>query len=622
MCGICGIVDYSGSSIEGDTLWQMTETLKHRGPDDSGVELFENVGLGHRRLSIIDLTSAGHQPMLSEDGNFALVYNGELYNFQELRRRLEGDGVVFRSRSDTEVVLKAYIRWGTNSFSMFKGMFALAVWDKTAQRLHMARDRFGIKPLYYYPFKSGVVFGSEIKSLIPSKRVRLEVDWQGLHEFLYYQNALGSNTLFDKVANLLPGQYLTVDRKGINVSSYWSLSDIKPISDSFEDATSTVRDRLEDAVKSHLVSDVPVGIFLSGGVDSSAVTAFAARHYCGKIKTFSVGFDFDAGVNELPKARQVAEHFGTEHEELHIQGSKVSDIIERLVRSHDQPFSDAANIPLYLLCQQLEGSIKVVLQGDGGDEIFAGYRRYNVLSCERFWRCFSRMAPYLGWVAPRSQSYYRRMRFFSAMRQSDRAMRMALLLTSESCNRSPTRVFTAEIRKSLSRFDPFARYREIYEKVKDFDPVQQMLYTDSVILLPDTFLEKVDKATMAHGIESRVPFLDADLTTYAMGLPSFYKVKRGHKKWILRQALRGIVPDTFLDARKTGFGVPRSYWLRGPLSDYMRSVLLDPDTLRWGVFDRKALEKCIDEHVHGLRDNALLLYKLLNLALWHRFYLS
>lgn len=603
-------------------MWRMTETLKHRGPDDGGVELFEHVGLGHRRLSIIDLTSAGHQPMLSEDGNFALVYNGELYNFQELRRRLEEDGVVFRSRSDTEVVLKAYIRWGTKSFLMFKGMFALAVWDKTAQRLHMARDRFGIKSLYYYPFKSGVVFGSEIKSLIASKRLRLEMDWEGLHEYLYYGNALGSHTLFGKVAKLLPGHYVTVDRKGIDIFPYWSVFDIEPISDSVEEVTRTVRDRLEEAVRNHLVSDVPVGIFLSGGIDSSAVTAFAAKHYNGKIKTFSVGFDFDAGVNELPKARQVAEHFATEHEELHIHGDRVSGIIERLVRCHDQPFSDAANIPLYLLCEQLEGSIKVVLQGDGGDEIFAGYRRYNVLSNERFWRSFSRMAPYLDWVVPRGQSYYRGMRFFSAMRQSDRAMRMAMLLTVEPCNRSPTRVFTGEIRKSLYGFDPFARYKETYEKVKDFDPVQQMLYIDSAILLPDTYLEKVDKATMAHGIESRVPFLDADLTSYAMGLPSFYKVKRGHKKWILRQALRGIVPDTFLDARKTGFGVPRRYWLREPLSDYMRSVLLDPDTLRWGVFDSKALGKCIDEHVHGLRDNASLLYKLLNLALWHKFYLS
>ena len=622
MCGICGIVDYSGVLIEEDTLWQMTETLKHRGPDDSGVELFEYAGLGHRRLSIIDLTSGGHQPMLSEDGNFVLVYNGELYNFQELRQRLEEDGAVFRSRSDTEVVLRAYIRWGTKSFSMFKGMFALAVWDKTAQRLHMARDRFGIKPLYYYPFKSGVVFGSEIKSLIPSKRVRLEVDWQGLHEFLYYQNALGSHTLFDRVTKLLPGHYLTVDRKTIHSSAYWSVFDTKPVSTSIEEATSAVRTKLEDAVKSHLASDVPVGIFLSGGVDSSAITAFAARHYGGKLKTFSAGFDFKGGVNELPKARQVAEHFATEHEELHIQGGKMPDIIERLVRSHDQPFSDAANIPLYLLCQQLEGSIKVVLQGDGGDEMFAGYRRYNVLSCEWFWRPFSRMAPYLAWVVPRGQTYYRWMRFFNAMRQSDRAMRMALLLTVERCNCSPARVFTGETRKTLYGFDPFARYREVYEKVKDFDPVQQMLYTDSVILLPDTFLEKVDKATMAHGIESRVPFLDADLAGYAMGLPSFYKVKRGHKKWILRQALRGIVPDTFLDARKCGFGVPRSYWLRGPLSDYMRSVLLDPHTLGWGVFDRKALEQCIDEHVHGLRDNGVLLYKLLNLALWHKFYLG
>lgn len=622
MCGLCGIVDYSGASVKEDVLWRMTETLRHRGPDDIGVEILGFAGLGHTRLSIIDLSSAGHQPMQSEDGSVVLVYNGELYNFQELRRRLEEEGTIFRSRSDTEVVLKSYMRWGVDSFAMFKGMFALAVWDRVEQRLHMARDRFGIKPLYYHQLKSGVVFGSEIKALLASKLVRRQMSWEGLHEYLYYGNALGTHTLFDEVVRLLPGHYMTIDRSGAVTSSCWSVYDIEPISDDTEEATRTIRSRLSKAVKSHLISDVPVGIFLSGGVDSSAITAFVSRHYSGKVKTFSVGFDFDSGVDELPKARLVAERFGTDHHELHIQGRNMQDVIERLVRCHDEPFGDAADIPLYLLCEELKGSIKVVLQGDGGDEIFAGYRRYNVLSYERFWRCFSQAALCLSFMIPRSQQYYRAMRFFRAMQESEPATRMAYLLTSEVRDYPPTRVFTSESCEELRSFDPFERYKDVHNKLKHLDPVQRMLYIDSVILLPDTYLEKVDKATMAHGMEVRVPFLDADLTSYAMGLPSWRKVKKAQKKWILRRSLRGIVPDVILDGKKTGFGVPCGYWLRKPLASYMRSVLMDPATLRWDIFDRRALEICVEEHIRGQRNNGCLLYKLLNLALWHRFYLN
>jgi len=621
MCGICGIVDYARPNVDEHIVWAMARTLRHRGPDDSGVNVVGPAGLGHTRLSILDLTEAGHQPMQTGDGRVTLVYNGEIYNFPELRRRLEGEGVGFRSRSDTEVVLQAYVRWGIDCFAMLNGMFALALWDSRSQTLHLARDRFGIKPLYYCVLGSGLVFGSEIKAIIASGRVRRDISWHALHEFMYYGNALGSHTFFDGVVKLLPAHRLTFSRNGLITSAYWSLDHVHPVTDGLETATGTIRHRLTEAVGSHLLSDVPVGVFLSGGIDSSAITALASKQYHGRLKTFSVGFDFDRGVNELPKAKFVAKRFDTEHHELHVAGASMPAVIERLIRCHDEPFSDAANVPLYLLCEQLKGSIKAVLQGDGGDEMFGGYRRYNVMSQEGLWRWASRAALGISTLAPRSPVYHRAVRFFRAMVHPDPAMRFALLLTPETLESPPTRVLAAEIRSEVEQFDPFARYREVSDRLHHLDGVQRLLYTDACILLPDTYLEKVDKATMAHGIEVRVPFLDAELSSYAMGLPSRMKIRRGQKKWILRRALRGIVPDRILDGSKVGFGVPVDYWMRVPLADYLRSVVLDRSILESGLFDRAAVEHTIHQHLAGRKNDGDLLYKLLNLALWYGFYM-
>lgn len=621
MCGICGIVDFN-QAPEAQAVREMTRRIAHRGPDDSDVAALGPAVLGHVRLSIIDLSPTGHQPMHTPDGRYCIVYNGEVYNFPELRSRLEREGVAFLGTSDTEVIIHAFARWGESLFPTLNGMYALAIWDSVEGRLHLVRDRFGIKPLYYHLSGGSIVFGSEMKAILASGRVQPSMSWEALHEYLYYGNPLRSRTMFDGIVELLPGHQLSLDRRGAVIRPYWRAEEVQPVHDSMAAAAARVRSELEAAVKRHLISDVPVGVFLSGGIDSSAITAFASRHYAGRLKTYSVGFDFERGVNELPKARRVADHFGSDHQELQIAGRNMPDVIERLVRAHDEPFADAANIPLYLLCEQLRGSVKVILQGDGGDEIFAGYRRYSVLSHERFWRCVAMFAPILAPVLPKRPGYYRGMRFFDAMRQSQPAMRMALLMTQEFYSSPPTRVISSSAKQRLMASDPFAAYREQYERFREMDPVQRMLFVDSQILLPDQFLEKVDKSTMACSIEIRVPFLDADLTTYAMGLPSSYKVYQRQKKYILRHALRGVVPDDVLDGPKTGFGVPFEYWLKEPLADYMRGVLLDPSVQEWGLFDRPALEACIAEHLAGTRNNGFLLYKLLNLALWRSFYLN
>lgn len=622
MCGICGIVDFAGLPPNEPTLRRMTDAIRHRGPDDSGAALLGPAALGQRRLSIIDLSPTGHQPMSTPDGRYTLVYNGELYNFPALRERLEQLGVVFRGRSDTEVVLHALVRWGADALSEFNGMFAIALWDQADRRLLLARDRFGIKPLYCLRQGERLVFGSEIKALLAAGVPRPRMSWRGFHEFLYYGNALGESTLFEGITKLLPGHYLTFDAAGLKVSAFWWLDRLQPVRDDLETATRSVAARLEQAVRDHLISDVPIGVFLSGGVDSSAITALASRHVAGKLRTYSVGFDFDRGPNELDKARRVAERFGTDHQELHVSAGDLSRVIEHLVQCHDEPFSDAANIPLYLLCRELHGQPKVILQGDGGDEIFAGYRRYNVLAHDRFWRALSRTAALVGAVVPGGALRQRGMRFFETMNIRDPAERLAMLLTVEVQSAPPTRVLTAAANAEVLRHDPFGRYRELFERFNGVDLVQRMLYIDTLILLPDTFLEKVDKSTMAHSIEVRVPFLDKNLADYALGLPSSLKVRGGQKKYILRRALRGTVPDEILDGPKTGFSVPFEYWLRAPIAGYMRSVLLDDSTLAHGVLDRGTLETCIDEHTSGRRNNGFLLWKLLNLAIWQRAYLN
>jgi asparagine synthase (glutamine-hydrolysing) len=613
-------VEFSGRPPDEDLVRRMTATLRHRGPDDDGVHLSGPAGLGHTRLSIIDLSPNGHQPMISRDGRVAVIFNGEIYNFLDLRRELEQDGITFRSRSDTEVILEAYRRWGPAAFSRLHGMFALAIWDAARGELHAARDRFGIKPFYYTIWPSGLAFGSEIKAILAGGRLSRRMSQEALHEYLYYGAALGPRSLFEGAARLLPGHHLVFDRTGLRIRPYASIHDVEPVADDPDTAAGEIRRLLDRAVRQHLISDVPVGVFLSGGIDSSSITALATRHYGGRLNTYAVGFEAEGDVNELPKARAVAERFGTEHHELHVAGAHSTEVIESLVRSHDEPFADAANIPLYLLCRELKGSVKVVLQGDGGDEIFGGYRRYNVLSAERFWRLAARAAVRIAPLIPRSAAYHRFLRFFRAMDQADPGMRMALLLTEETLADPPTRLLAPEARAAMNGADPFARYREFYRRFSRLDPVQRMLYTDCSVMLPDIYLEKVDKSTMAHGIEVRVPMLDVELCRYVMGLPSDYKVRRGRKKWILRLAMRGIVPDAILDGKKVGFGVPFSYWLRGPLHGYMRSVLFDPATETWGLFDRRALEQAIEEHAAGRRDNGFLLWKALHLALWRAAY--
>ena len=481
MCGLCGIVRFDAPP-ESETLWRMTRTLAHRGPDDEGVAIAGPAGLGHTRLSILDLSAAGHQPMASVDGAVTLVYNGEIYNFRALRRELEAEGVRHTGGSDTEVLLRAYLRWGEAAFDRLHGMFAVAIWDARTSALHLLRDRFGIKPLYYASLPAGIVFGSEIKAILASRLTRREMSWRAFHEYLYYGNTLGTETFFEGIRKLEPGHHLTLTETGTNVRAYWTPEALVPIDDPPEVAARTVFEKLDAAVESHLVSDVPVGVFLSGGVDSSAIATLAQRHHAGRLRTYSVGFDFDRGPDELPAARRLAEQLGTDHHELRLAGGDMPAVIERLIDAHDVPFDDAANIPLALLCEALKGDVTVVLQGDGGDEMFAGYRGYDFLARAALWRRLSRIGLPLTKLLPDSRRRDGLRRVFGYLAKSDSATRMALMRFDGRLERLPTRIFTRTTVERLRRHDPFARYREIARRFGHLDALQAMLYADSAVL--------------------------------------------------------------------------------------------------------------------------------------------
>jgi asparagine synthase (glutamine-hydrolysing) len=373
MCGITGFYQFKNITDVRNHLKLMTDQLAHRGPDDDGIYCNEKIGLGHRRLSILDLSAAGHQPMFSRDNSIAIVFNGEIYNYPELKQQLIEHGHSFNSNTDTEVILKGFEQWGTAVFEKLNGIFAFALWDDRNKELFLVRDRLGVKPLYFYQNDNCFYFGSEIKSFRIVCPELNRIDQAAFAAFLFYGNALGSKTLFKNVNSVQPGQFFKINDKGALRVTYWEPEKINAtdvLSDSEDQIAANVRTLLDMAVKRQLISDVPVGVFLSGGIDSSAITAFASSHYPGKLKTFSASFEFDKGINELPKARSVAEHFGTDHQEFFIRTENLPGIIEKLVYYHDEPFSDAANIPLYLMATEVKQHATVVLQGDGGDELF------------------------------------------------------------------------------------------------------------------------------------------------------------------------------------------------------------------------------------------------------------
>lgn len=609
MCGICGAISENDIEIE-----RMVDSIHHRGPDFQDTYKENKLSLGHVRLSILDLSSAGNQPMLSRSGKVIIVYNGEVYNFRELRKELISQGLVFRSNCDTEVILEGFAKWGDSFFEKLNGMFAMAIFDKERKVLKLVRDRFGIKPLYYSLLNDELIFASEIKGILASNRVSKEMSFQGLHEYLHFSTTLGITTFYKDIKKLLPGHILNYDllNKKVEIAPFKLNYDLPFKSQSTNGIVQNVKTLFENSVKRQLMADVPIGVFLSGGIDSSAITSLANRHYNGRLKTFSAGFDFDKGINELPNARLVSRLFDTDHHEMHIKGGDVPSVLENINSFFDQPFSDAANIPLYLMGRELKGNHKVILQGDGGDELFAGYNQYYRIKNENLYKMFSFIGTKFSFGIPKSSKYYRKLRSMYAVCQSDKELITARLYSQEMINENTTRIFKDNLRSSLDLIDPFIRHRQLHNNFKHFDLLQELLYTDMNTMLPDQYLEKVDRATMANSLEVRVPFLDNDLAMYVMSLPSKYKIQGKEKKYLLKKAFAGIVPDKILYGPKRGFSVPFQHWLRTSMKDYMF------DTIKSTNIYSDKVEKMMVDHVNGRRDYGYILWKLLNLSIWYR----
>ncbi len=637
MCGIVGFQTNRNFERLRDTLPEATSRLIHRGPNDSGLFFDEKfgLGLGHRRLSILDLSRAGRQPMAGDGGRIQLVYNGEVYNFREIRKQLNGMGHVFISDTDTEVVLKAYIQWGIDCLKRFTGMFSLAIWDEQEECLFLARDRLGIKPLFYYLTPEALLFASELKALMAFSVFPRELDHDAISLFLHYQYIPAPRSIFKNTHKLLPGHFAAY-RKGHWVEKpYWSLPHIPKAQAMFEngeeDALEALDGLLTDAVSDRLISDVPLGGLLSGGIDSSLVCALMQKVSSQSAKTFSIGFD-ESGYDEAPWAAKIAEHLSTDHTSFYVTPKEALSVIPRLPEIYDEPFADASAIPTYLVSRLAHTEVTVALSGDGGDEQFAGYVRY--------WSTKSMAGALDGlpkWVrkplgnamekipvswAQRLYDPLRKMlpQRFNVANFSQRWQQLADLMGSgdmESVYRLTIQVWPKQLLPELclARFVS-SRFEEIFRNTEDWPVLSRLMSVDQQTYLPDAMLTKVDRASMAVSLEVRVPLLDHRVVEFTASLPDHLKYRGGKGKYLLKKLLSRYVPTTLFDRPKKGFSVPVQKWFRNELKEMLLDYLSESRLKSEALFDWALVESHLKAHLSGEADHHHRLWALLMWEMW------
>jgi asparagine synthase (glutamine-hydrolysing) len=613
VCGIAGIVRWDGRPVLEDDVRAMCRAMVHRGPDEEGVYLGAGVGLGMRRLSIIDL-EGGQQPIANEDGSIWVVFNGEIYNHRELRRQLTRGGHTFRTASDTETIVHLYEDLGARAVERLRGMFAFALWDAPRRQLLLARDRLGIKPLYYADLDDGVVFASELKPILQRPDIGRDLNWEAVGHLFTFLATPSSSSIVKGVRKLEPARIATAaDRRGVRVERYWDV-EFQPDEHSSEDElVEQLRELLVEAVRLHQISDVPIGAFLSGGIDSSAVVATMAQLTSGRVKTFSIGFD-EENYSELDHARRVAEQFGTDHHEL-ILRSDVVQIAEDLAWYLDEPFGDTSAIPTYMVSKLASEHVTVVLTGDGGDELFAGYDKYVTEQRERQYdRVPATIRQALGAVGRVMPERMPGRRFLShlALDGPRRYLDASTLFRTDELRK----VFRHEAFRQIATHDPWTHSLMELGAVGS-DWVAALQYCDLQTYLPLDILTKVDRMTMAHSIEARPPLLDHRVVEFAATIPARYRLRDGTTKYLLKRAMRGVLPDGIIDRPKHGFAVPLARWFRGELAGFARDVLLSDACRERGLFDTKHVERLIELHRSG-RDLDLQLWTLLSLELWCR----
>jgi len=633
MCGICGIAHPSATrrSVDRATLVRMRDVLTHRGPDAAGIFLDEGVGLGHRRLSIVDVAH-GHQPMGSDDGNLQLVYNGEVYNHPTLSAELQSNGVRYQTHCDTETVLRIFEREGTTTPRRLRGMFAFAIWNRRRRELFLARDRLGVKPLYYTLAADGsLFFASEIKALFEAGAVRPELNFAAFPDYLANHAPSGEETLFVGVKRLLPGTWLLWRDGRIQVESYWDLS-FAPVASEPEsrrdaDMVAEYRERLRDAVRMRLMADVPLGSFLSGGIDSAAITALMTDLTGGGVKTFSVAFA-EREANELGYARMVAKRFATDHHEVVVEPDQFFAALPSLVWHEDEPIAHPSSVALNFVSRLAAERVKVVLTGEGSDETLAGYGRYRTtvynLALGRWWERFGGAA--LRRPARRvidalpAGSFRRRLARTFVYLPTDLSTLYLDNFAVFDRNRQ-RQLLSAAARERIGPVDPYAVIRDYMSETDARSILDQLLYADTKTYLHE-LLMKQDQMSMAASIESRVPFLDHPLMEFAARLPQRMKLRGLTTKWVLREAMRGTLPDEILSRRKMGFPVPIGRWVAGKYRPLLEEYVLGQRALDRGLFDPGYLRQTVAEHQRGEGNHAERLWALVNVELWHRIFID
>jgi asparagine synthase (glutamine-hydrolysing) len=624
MCGIAGVLlDGPQRSVERAELVAMNSTLSHRGPDDAGYFVADSAGLAMRRLAIVDLQT-GQQPISNEDGTVWVVLNGEIYNYPELKRQLEAQGHIFRTKTDTEVLVHLYEEYGTSLVTRLNGMFAFALWDRRTQRLLLVRDRLGVKPLYYAKLADRLLFASEIKALLAAGAPR-EIDAEGLHHYLSLGYVPAPWTIFRSIRKLEAGNLMVACDAGLQISSYWDLPREDTLGSPPPDIGAVeeeLRWLLRDAVRIRLMSDVPLGTFLSGGLDSSTIVSMLSKLSADPPKTFSVGFR-DSSYDELPDARQIAQRFGTEHHESRL-GLNVTDVIPVLQHHFDEPFADSSAIPTYQVCRMAREKVTVALGGDGGDELFAGYYTYQADRAHELYGCLpawlrSRVLPGLGSLLPISEHRvsldFKLRRFLhGGAFPADVAHYAWKEWLSEA---EKTALYAHPPREVQETFSVFDRH---YSNFRGTDPLNRHLYVDLKLWLADDILVKVDRMSMATSLELRGPFLDYRLAEYVARLPGRLKMPGFSLKHLLKRVMRTELPASVLSARKRGFSVPLAGWLRHELREVVGDLLSPSAVKRAGLFNPDMVQRWLHDQWQGRRDYSRPLWILFMFALWYDRY--
>ena len=624
MCGICGKLYHDGRTAnDGALLDRMTAALAHRGPDGQGRHMSGPVMLGHTRLAIIDLIS-GAQPIANEDGSVWIVFNGEIYNFRDLRADLIGRGHRFSTESDTEVIVHLYEEYGVECLQRLRGMFAFALWDSKQQTLFCARDRLGIKPFYYVDTGQALVFASEVKALLADPQVQPSIDYQAIDTFLTFTYGAGSDTLLRPIRKLEPGHYLTSCRGRTMVRPYWNLTfPAMPRRISFDEAAERLRELVKSTVADHMISDVPVGVLLSGGVDSTVMLACAAAQTSHPIQTFTVGFSAADFEDERPYAELAARRFGSEHRSITVSSQDFRDSLERYIWHMEEPVSEPPAIALDFVSRLARQHVKVVLSGEGGDEAFGGYETYRNLGLLEHAKSWLGLAGSAGLSAA-----------FSAMGSlgdSRRLLKYSPLLKAPLSSyyfsrrsspyaffpRSRREFYTDDMNGRIAASRPAELIEAHFRQVEEQGHLNQMLYVDTKTWLPDDLLVKADKITMANSLELRVPLLDHRLLEFAAALPPRFKVRGMSTKRVLKKAFAGVIPEEILSRRKQGFPVPIGRWLRGEFKEYVHDLLLSQRSIGRGYFRRQAVEALLGRCTAG-QQVVHEVFCLMALELWHR----